>query len=132
MHKPAIGDGDIAFGERHAVEPLAALLIGQLNEAETFRWKVEGAVIAGLTPFSWRGRHSPLLFLASLPAFGMLVLRRFFDAGWTSAPGKALTRYSSQARHLRKRLSRATLESSARPTDDAQALVVLNPMSPKQ
>ena len=44
MHVSAIGDGDVAFGEGHAVEPLAALLIGQLDEAETFRWKVEGAV----------------------------------------------------------------------------------------
>jgi hypothetical protein len=31
-----MGDGDIAFGEGHAVVPRAALPIGQLNEAETF------------------------------------------------------------------------------------------------
>jgi hypothetical protein len=45
MHVTAIGDGDVGSGESHAVEPLAALLIGQFKEAETFRWKVEGAFI---------------------------------------------------------------------------------------
>ena len=44
MHVSAIGDGDVAFGVGHAVEPLAALLIDQLDEAETFLWKVDGAV----------------------------------------------------------------------------------------
>ena len=44
MHVSAIGDGDVAFGVGHAIEPLAALLIGQLNEAETLRWKVEDTV----------------------------------------------------------------------------------------
>ena len=36
MHETAIRDGDIPFNKGSAAEALAALLIGQLNEAEAF------------------------------------------------------------------------------------------------
>ena len=40
-HEPSIRDEDIPFGDRRAIEPLAAFLIGQLDEAKAFLWKVE-------------------------------------------------------------------------------------------
>ena len=46
MHEPTIGDDDIPLGDGDAVEPLAALLIGQLDKTEAFGRKIEGAVKA--------------------------------------------------------------------------------------
>ena len=44
MEEPPIGDGDIPFGKGRAIEPLAALLIGQLNEAKAICRQIEGTM----------------------------------------------------------------------------------------
>ena len=41
MHVSAIGDDDIAFGKGRSIEALAALLIGQLDEAKALDREIE-------------------------------------------------------------------------------------------
>jgi hypothetical protein len=44
MHESPIGNENISFGDRHAVELLAPLLVGQCKKAEPFGGKVEGTM----------------------------------------------------------------------------------------
>jgi hypothetical protein len=44
MHESPIGNENVPFGDRHAVELLATCLVGQREKAEPFRGEVKGAV----------------------------------------------------------------------------------------